>query len=424
MRPLHRNIDRRILAAFAVGGSLAALVGCSSQAKDTEQAVPVQIVSVEKATVQQKITSNAVLFPIAQSALVPKISAPVKKFYVNRGSRVHAGELLAVLENRDLAAAAQDTKGSYDQAEATYAATTAADLPQELQKAQLDAQAAKQQLDATQKVYDSRKQLFEQGALPRKELDQAGVDLTNARNQYEMAQKHLDALNAIGKQSTLKSAKGQLESAQGKYQGAAAQLSYSDIRSPINGVVTDRPLYPGEMASSGTPIITVMDTSQVTARAHIPQQEAALLKIGDKANISAPNSDKPLPGKVSVVSPALDPNSTTVEVWVQANNPRERLRPGTTVQISMLARTVPDALTIPSVALLTAQDGTTSVMVAGNDGHAHQKEVKVGIRDGDRVQIVEGLQAGERVVASGAYGLPDNSKITAENNAQNQGEKE
>jgi len=424
MRSPHRNINRRVLAAFAVGGSLSALVGCSSQAKDTEQAVPVQIVSVEKATIQQKITSDAVLFPIAQSALVPKLSAPVKKFYVNRGSRVHAGELLAELENRDLAAAAQDTKGSYDQAEAAYTSTTAADLPQELQKAQLDAQAAKQQFDATQKVYDSRKQLFEQGALPRKELDQAGVDLTNARNQYEMAQKHLDALNAVGKQSTLKSAKGQLESAQGKYQGAAAQLSYSEIRSPINGVVTDRPLYPGEMASSGTPIITVMDTSAVTARAHIPQQDAALLKIGDKATIVAPNSDKPLPGKISVVSPALDLNSTTVEVWVQANNPRQRLRPGTTVQISMLARIVPDALTIPSIALLAAQDGTTSVMVAGSDGRAHQKTVKVGIRDGDRIQILDGLQASDRIVASGAYGLPDNSKITAENNAQNQGEKE
>src|SRR5262249_4967768 len=160
---------------------------------------------------EQKITGDAVLFPIAQSALPAKISAPVKKFLVNRGSRVHAGQLLAVLENRDLAAAAQQNTGTYDQAQPTYETTTAAQLPQELQKAQLDLQAAKQQLDAQQKVYDSRKELFTQGALPRKELDQAGVDLINARNQYEIAQKHFDVLNAVGKQQTLKSAKGQLE---------------------------------------------------------------------------------------------------------------------------------------------------------------------------------------------------------------------
>src|SRR5262249_16137487 len=156
------------------------------------------------------------------------------------------------------------------------------------------------------------KELFEQGALPRKELDQAGVDLTNARNQYEMATKRLEALNAIGKQQTLKAAKGQLESAEGKYAGAKAQFSYSEIRSPINGIVTDRPLYPGEMASAGTPLLTVTDTSSVTARAHIPQQSAAVLKAGDKATVAVPGMDQPVVGKVSLVSPALDPNSTTV----------------------------------------------------------------------------------------------------------------
>jgi multidrug efflux pump subunit AcrA (membrane-fusion protein) len=385
---------------------------CSGGDKETEPSVPVQIVIVEKATLQQTVASDAVLFPLAQSALVPKISAPVQKFLVNRGSRVRAGQLLAVLENRDLAAATQENKGSYDQAQATYAQTTAADLPQEMQKAQLDAQAAKQQLDAAQKVYDSRKDLFAQGAMPRKELDQAGVDLTNARNQSEIAERHLQNLQAVGRQQTLKSAQGQLESAQGKYNGAAAQFSYSEIRSPINGVVTDRPLYPGEMAAAGTPLLTVMDTSQVTARAHIAQQSAALLKVGDSASVTAPGIDAPFAGKVSLVSPALDPSSTTVEIWVLAKNPKGRLKPGSSVQVSMVARSVPDALAIPAAALLTAQDGTTSVMVAGSDGRAHQKPVKIGIRDGDRVQIVEGLSAGDRVVGSGAYGLPDNSKIT------------
>ena len=124
----------------------------------------------------------------------PRSARRSKTFYVKRGSRVHKGQLLAVLENRDLAAAAQENKGSYDQAQAAYATTTASDLPQEVQKAQLDAQAAKELFDAQQKIYSSRQELFQQGAMPRKELDQAGVDLTNARNQYEIAQKHLDAL--------------------------------------------------------------------------------------------------------------------------------------------------------------------------------------------------------------------------------------
>src|SRR5436305_7096549 len=382
--------------------SLLAAPSCSRNSSEAPPAVPVQIVAVQQATLNQTVTADAILFPLQQSAITPRISAPVKAFHVKRASRVHKGQLLATLENRDLAAAAQENKGAYEQAEAAYATTTAADLPQELQKAQLDLQSAQRLYDAQQKVFTSRQELFQQGALPRKELDQAGVDLTNARNQYEMAQTHLDALNAIGKQQTLKSAKGQLESAQGKYQGAAAQLGYSEVRSPINGVVTDRPLYPGEMAAAGTTPLTVMDISTVVARAHIPQQSAALLKSGDKATLTVPGMDQPISGKISLVSPALDPNSTTVEVWVQIKNPRERLKPGSSVQISMVARSLPNALAIPVAALLTAQDGVTSVMVEGacpesknaSDRCALQRDVKTGIRDDDRVQITDGLRDG------------------------------
>jgi len=390
------------------------LSGCSKDSGEKEPAVPVQVVTVKKETIQRTVTAEAVLFPLQQAAITPKISAPVKTFYVKRGSRVHKGQLLAVLENTDLAAAAQENKGSYDQAEAAYATTTASDLPQEVQKAQLDTLAAKQLFEAQQKIYSSRQELFQQGAMPRKELDQAGVDLTNAKNQYEIAQQHLDALTKVGKQQTLKSAAGQLESAKGKYLGATAQLSYSEIRSPIDGVVADRSLYPGEMAAAGTPLLTVMDTSQVIARAHIPQPEAALLKIGDHATVTVPGQEDPIEGKITVVSPALDPNSTTVEVWVQIKNADQLLKPGTSVQVSMLAQTLPDALIVPDTALLTAQDGTTSVMQVSGDDHANQKAVKAGIHQGDSVQIVEGLQAGDRVVASGAYGLPDKSKIKAE----------
>jgi len=403
----------RAVRRLALSLALALLMACSDKSKETEPAVPVQIVQVEKTALQQKVSAEGVLFPIAQSAIVPKISAPVQKFLVNRGSHVHKGELLAVLENRDLAAAAQENKGAYTQAEATYAITTAADLPQQMQKAELDNQAAKQALDAQQKMYDSRQQLFREGALPRKELDQSSVDLTNARNQYEMAQRHLDSLKGMGEAQLSKSAKGQLESAQGKFQGAEAQLQYSEIRSPISGVITDRPLYPGEMAAAGTPLLTIMDISQVVARAHIPQTEAMLLKRGDNATLSAPGLEQPISGKVVLVSPALDPNSTTVEIWVQGKNPKEALRPGTSAEITMVSRTVQEALAIPAAALLTAQDGTTSVMVAGNDGKAHQQTVKVGFHDGDKVQILEGLEAGQKIVGSGAYGLPDNSKITA-----------
>jgi HlyD family secretion protein len=404
---------RLILSLAASIAVVASGLGCSSE-KPAEPTVGVQVVPVKRATIEQTVTSEAVLYPLAQSAIVPKISAPIKAFYVNRGSKVRAGQLLATLENRDLAAAAQDNQGAYDQAQAAYTIATASTLPEEIQKAEGDTQAAKVALEAEQKLYDSRQDLYKQGALPRKDLDQAAVALTQAKNQYELAQRHLDALMAVSKQQELKSAAGQLQSAKGKYLGAAAQLSYSEIRSPINGFVTDRSLYSGEMAAAGTPLLIVMDTSSVIARAHIPQDQAALLKLGDKAAITVPGEEDPIEGKVTVVSPALDPNSTTVEVWVKAENPKGRLRPGTSVQISMLARAVQNSLVIPAAAVLPSPDGSNYVMVAGSDSKAHQKTVKTGIKQGDQMQILEGLAEGERVITSGAYGLLDNTKLRIE----------
>ncbi len=402
------------IAGFAAISGVLVTGGCSSDKGDQEPTVTVQVSAVEKTTIQHTISAQAILFPRQQAAIVPKISAPVKKFLVKRGSPVREGQLLAVLENRDLSAAAQENKGSYDQAQAAYETTTAAGLPEEIRKAEADAQQSQQALDAQEKVYESRQVLFDQGALPRKELDQSRVDVTQARNQAAIAKKHLDTLNAIGKQLELKSAASQLESAKGKYLGAEAQLSYSEIRSPMGGVITDRPLYPGEMAAAGTPLLTVMDISSVIAKAHIPQNDAAVLKVGDKGTMTVPGIEEPIEGKVTVVSPALDPNSTTVEVWFEAKNPKHTLKPGTSVQLSLTAQTVKDALVVPANAVITTPDGSPAVLVAGSDGRAHQKAVKLGIRNGDDVQILDGLTQSDKVVATGAYGLPDKTKIKIE----------
>jgi multidrug efflux pump subunit AcrA (membrane-fusion protein) len=337
----------------------------------------------------------------------------VRKFYVTRGARVRSGQLLASLENRGLSAAAMDNKGTLDQAEATFKTSVGATLPEDTQKTELDVLNAQQALDAQQKVYDSREQLFREGALPRKDLDQSRVALLQARSQYEMAKKHLDSLNVLVKEQALKGAGGQLASARGKYMGAQAQLSYSEIRSPIDGVVTDRPLYPGEMASNTAPLLTVMDISSVIAKAHIPESDAVFLHKGDKAVISVAGLED-LPGTVTVVSPALDPNSTTVEIWVQAKNPKRQIRPGVAAHISITAQTVPDALVVPPVALLDAAEGQANLMVIDSTGHAQKREVKTGIEAGQQVQIVSGLNAGEEVVTQGAYGLPDKAKVKVE----------
>jgi multidrug efflux pump subunit AcrA (membrane-fusion protein) len=389
----------------------AMLISCSKKPEEPESIVTVQTAVAQRAAIQQVISAEAVLFPRDQAAITPKVVAPVRTFYVNRGSRVQRGQVLAVLENRDLAAAEIENKGTYEQAQATYGLETSSALPEEWQKAELDRKTAQEAYDAQQKVYDSRRVLFQQGALPRKQLDESAVALAQAKAQYEMAEKHLVALQSAGKQDQMKSARGQLTSAKGKYEGAVAQLAYTEIRSPINGVVTDRPSYPGETPPPGTPLLTIMDTSSVIAHAHIPQNDAALLKVGDPATLTAPGIATPnVTGKVTQVSPALDPNSTTVEVWIETPNPDGRLRPGATVSLQMVAQTLNNAVIVPISALLKTPQGETTVMIVRGE-RAYQVSVEAGIHEGDRVQITKGLSGGETVIVNGAYGLPDNTKV-------------
>ena len=143
-----------------------------------------------------------------------------------------------------------------------------------MQKAELDAPSAKTAFDAAQKMYDSRKDLFEQGALPRRDLDSAEVALSQARSQSEQAQKQLEDLRRVGKEQALKSPAASSPRPKAKYRRRSA-LSYSEIRSPIDGVVTDRPQYPGELATANQPLLTVMNTRHLIAKAHVSQSEAA-----------------------------------------------------------------------------------------------------------------------------------------------------
>ncbi len=124
-------------------------------------------------------------------------------------------------------------------------------------------------------------------------------------------------MKAVSREASLQQAKGQLSSAKGKYLAAEAQVSYSAVRSPITGVVTERPLFSGETANSGSSLITVMDTSSLIAKVHLAQTVAQQLKVGDDASVLIPAVEKAVPAKVFLVSPALDPGSTTVEVWLR-----------------------------------------------------------------------------------------------------------
>ncbi len=376
--------------------------------------LPVQVTAVVSEPIERVIVAEGVLRALDQSGVMPKISAPVRKFYVNRGDHVKQGQLLATLESRDLAAAVTDTKGAYDQASANYRNVSTATVPNELVKARSDLQAAKQQTDAAKKLLDSREQLFREGALARKLVDEATVAYAQSKGAYDTAEKNLQSLESVGRHEEVKGAAGALESAKGKLEAAQAQLSYAEVRSPIDGVVADRPAFAGEMANAGTALITIVNISSIIARVNIPQAQAAWVRVGQPAVVASTDGALSTNGKVTVVSPAVDPQSTTVEIWVLAPNPGERLRPGGTVRATINAGTIRDAVVVPVEALLPAEEGGSAVYVVGADSVAHQHKVQVGVRNAEKAQLVSGAKAGEQVVTEGGVGLSDGAKVKVE----------
>jgi multidrug efflux pump subunit AcrA (membrane-fusion protein) len=404
---------RAVAQAIPAGAIVLGLMFLPGCKKDVTPpvVVTVQAEHPEQGPIAEQINADAVLAPVAQAAIAPKISAPVKKFYVERGQKVHAGELLATLENADLVAAAMDNKGSLEAAQATYATTTKAQVPEDTQKAESDLAQAKANLDLNKSIVNSRKQLFAEGAIPGRDLDTAEAALVQAQAAYDAAAKHLESQRSVSREAALKAAQGQLTSAEGRFKGAQAQVDFSEIRSPIDGVVTDRPLFAGETAAAGAPLITVMDTSVLLAKTHIAASLAQQMKVGDTAAVHVPGAAEPVPAKVSMISPALDPGSTTIEVWLKIDNHAGKLKAGAPVKITIQGRSVAQAWKVPDSAIVTAEDGTKSVMVVGSDGAAHRKPVTLGIGDGTDVQVLSGVAPGDLVITGGAYALDEGTKV-------------
>jgi multidrug efflux pump subunit AcrA (membrane-fusion protein) len=155
-----------------------------------------------------------------------------------------------------------------------------------------------------------------------------------------------------------------------------------------------------------------MDTSALIAKLHVGQMQAQALKLGAPATITVPGISDPVSAKVSLISPALDPGSTTVEVWLRVENPNGAYKAGTPVHASVTGRTVASAMTVPAEAIQTATDGNSKfVMVIGSDSAAHKKPITLGIVTKDSAQVLSGIAQQDMVISTGAYGLDEGTKV-------------
>jgi multidrug efflux pump subunit AcrA (membrane-fusion protein) len=411
----HISLRSTARSIFALSLALTLIPGCKRAASDEEDtegaAVSVQAKHPTVGPIAEEIPADAILAPLAQAAIAPRINAPIRAEYVQRGARVHKGQLLVTLEDRDLQGSALDSKGAVTSAQAAFTTATQATIPEDVQKATLDVNQAKANREVANRTADERKRLLAQGAIAGRDVDIAVAAAVQAQAAYDTAVKHLQSVENTTRKTDAQAAEGQLTSAQGRLVNAEAQVSYSNLRSPIDGIVTDRPLFPGETASAGSPVITVMDTSSLLAKLHIAQASTQKLKLGGTADVTIPGLDDLQTATIALISPALDPGSTTVEVWLKLPNTGGKFKVGTPVHAILHGFTVPNAVLLPASVILPSDDGGTNVLVVQPDGTAKKVAVKVGLRTSDKVQILSGVTPSDLVITEGGYGLDDGSKV-------------
>src|SRR5256714_2722268 len=376
--------------------------------------VSVKVAKAEQGSIAAQIVAVGTIWPREKADVGAKISAQIKKMALLKNKVVRAGEVIAVLESRDLQAQRAEAVAALNQARAEERSIVTGTIPKtnaEDQKALSDARA---KVNNTRALYERRRVLYERGGISKKDLEASQLDLTTASDELRLQEQtvSLRARSLNPNDRALAAAK--VAEAQQHLATLDAQLGYATIRAPITGIVTDQFQYQGEFASAGGKLVTIADTSTVIVKAPFADTVAAQLKMGDAATVvPTDTSAEEMRGQITLLSRSSDPTNRTVEVWVTLGNGAGKLRANGAAQVTVFANSKSDAVIIPSSAVTleasNANEGT--VMVVDAQNVAHETKVTVGIRAADKIEIVEGLQAGDTVVIEGNFALPDGTKV-------------
>jgi HlyD family secretion protein len=389
--------------------------------------VSVKVAKAEKGHIAAQLSAVGTIWPREKADVAAKISAQIKKMSLLKNKIVRAGEIIAVLESRDLQTQRAEAVAALNEARANERSLITGTIPKtnaEDQKALRDARAKVNNARAT---FERRRVLYEKGGISKKDLEASQLDLTTAEDELRL-QEQTVALRAKSLNPNDRAlAAARTAQAQQHLATLDAQLSYATIRSPITGIVTDQFQYEGEFASAGGKLVTIADTSTVIVKAPFGDTVAAELKTGDPATILPTDSSaEEMTGQITLLSRSTDPNNRTVEIWVTLGNESGRLRANGAAQVTVFANSKDDAIVVPASAVTleasNANEGT--VMVVDAQNVAHETKVTAGIRTADRIEIVEGLQGGETVVVEGNFALPDGSKVEIAKDEEPEGEKE
>jgi multidrug efflux pump subunit AcrA (membrane-fusion protein) len=380
----------------------------------TNVVVSVSVAKAERQPIAAEASAIGTIFPREQATVAPKINSQIRSMRLLKNQVVRAGQVIAVLESRDLVAQRNEAIAALNQERANERSVTTGTIPQtnaQDQKGLRDAQARLRNASAT---YERRLVLYQRGGISKRDLETSQMDQTTAENELRLAEQTVVLrMKAINPNDRALAA-ARVQAAQQRVATLDAQLSYATIRAPITGIVTDQFQYQGDFATAGGRLVNIADITEVIVKAQFADTVVTNLKVDDPATVVPTDiPGEQMKGKVSLISRSSDPLNRTVEVWVNLGNGAARLRAGGAAQVVVATNQTGDAIVVPASAVTL--DATNSdmgtVMVVDGSNVAHETKVTVGIRTPQTIQITSGLQGGETVVTQGNYALPDDTRV-------------
>lgn len=401
-----KNIKKIVIFAVVIVAVIGAIVvknNISSNAKKANVAVAVSktAVEVQRAKAVQKNSSDtykATLEATEQGIINSKISARVISVSVENGQFVNAGDTIVTLD-------AQDIQNNIRSSESQLKVTE-----QQLNSAQVSLKKLKTNLDDANRNYDRQKNLYEKGGISKADFEAAEKTFNNAQADYEAGN------------VTIETSKANIEVQKVSISNLQDNLNNTVIKAPISGIISDKSVNIGQMASQGTALAKVNNVSSVYATIQVQQDKINNLKVGQAATVTLEGSDKSYNGTVQNIDLSADTTSRVFNCKIKIDNSENTLHPGVFAKVDLFSDQKTEIITVPINALV-GSEGNYSVFINDN-GTAKKQKVTIGETDENNVQITSGIKDGDQIICTNTSTLQDGNEVEAVSNENSNGAQE
>jgi len=397
---------RVLMVAIAIG-----LVGCSSD-KDKKQskskkARHVQAVAAKKEQLVELLETTGSVVAVNTVMIQATVEGPISFCPWREGDSIEqVGQKLAEIDRPLYRQEVLAAKAALAVTVAKLADLKVGARPEEITQAK---ESVRQLEDCTRFAkadWDRIKSLVKSGSLPGETVEKARVSHIKCQTQFIAAKEQLAMLEAGPTETEIAVQQAAVDEAEAKRAIAQAKLDECVLTAPFAGVITQVFVHPGDLATPRAPLLKLMDPTSLVVRAGLPESCSANIRKGTKVVVRLDAySNKTFDAKIERIYPRLELDSRTRIIEAKIIEP-VHLIPGLFARISVQGRVADDAIVIPDVAIVTTPRGDKVIYVV-NEGKANMRKVTIGLEQGQRVQIINGVQAGDMVVVAGNLNLKD-----------------